>query len=118
MNPFALSITVEGFQVFEADGASPFVGFRKLYVNAQLSSVYRRAPVIKEVTLDGLRVSIARLKGSADDMADAADYNFSDILARLAARPAEPPQPPHPDSGAPRFSLNNIRLTDAAIALR
>ena len=71
VNPFALSITVEGFQIFEADGSAPFVGFRKLYVNAQLSSVYRRAPVIKEVTLDGLRVSIARLKGPRDDLADA-----------------------------------------------
>ncbi|HSS39183.1 MAG TPA: DUF748 domain-containing protein, partial [Polyangia bacterium] len=116
VNPFALSITVEGFQVFEADGASPFVGFRKLYVNAQLSSVYRRAPVIKEVTLDGLRVSIARLKGSADDLTDAADYNFSDILARLAARPAAPAPPAAPEPGTPRFSLNNIRISDAAIA--
>ena len=90
VNPFALSITVEGLQVFETDGSSPFVGFRKLYVNAQLSSVYRRAPVIKEMTLDGLRVSVARLKGTADDLTDVADYNFSDILARLAARPAAP----------------------------
>ena len=69
--------------MYEADGSSPFVGFRKLYVNAQLSSVYRRAPVLKEITLDGLRVSVARLKGTADDLTDVADYNFSDILARL-----------------------------------
>ncbi|MES1164518.1 MAG: DUF748 domain-containing protein, partial [Verrucomicrobiota bacterium] len=117
VNPFALSVTVEGFQVFEPDGASPFVGFRRLYVNAQLSSVYRRAPVIKEVALDGLRVSIVRVKGTAEDLTDPADYNFSDILARLAARPAEPPPPPGPEPGTPRFSLNNIRITDAAIAL-
>jgi hypothetical protein len=115
VNPFALSVTVEGFQIFEADGTSPFVGFRKLYVNAQLSSVYRRAPVIKQVTLDGLRVAVARLKGTADDLTDAADYNFSDILARMAARPAQPAPPPAPAPGTPRFSVNNIRITDAAI---
>ncbi len=115
VNPFALSVTVEGFRVFEADGGSPFVDFRKLYVNAQLSSVFRRAPVLAEIALDGLRVSVARLKGTADGLSDAADYNFSDILARLAARPTAPPPPPGPEPATPRFSLNNIRISDAAV---
>ena len=53
VNPFALSLTIGGFQIFEADQTTPFVGFGRLYVNAQLSSIYRRAPVIKELSLDG-----------------------------------------------------------------
>jgi hypothetical protein len=47
VNPFALSVTIEGFEIFEADQTTPFAGFSRLYVNAQLSSVYRRAPVIR-----------------------------------------------------------------------
>jgi len=112
LNPFALSLTVAGFQVFEADQATPFVGFRRLYLNAELSSVYRRAPVMKEITLEGLRVRAVRLKATPDAWADTSAYNFSDILARLAARPAAPPAP---STGTPRFSLNNLRMTDAAI---
>jgi uncharacterized protein involved in outer membrane biogenesis len=115
MNPFALSLTVEGFQIFEADRTTPFVGFRRLYVNAQLSSLYQRAPVIKEMSLDGLRIRVVRLKATPDGWADIGAYNFSDILAHLAARTPAPSPPPDPDASAPRFSLNNIRLSDGAV---
>ena len=78
--------TVEDFRIFEADGATPFVGFSRLYVNAQLSSVFRRAPVIKEIALDSLRLHVVRTKATAEAWADVgAAYNFSDIVARLAA---------------------------------
>jgi len=115
MNPFALSLSIEGFQIYEADAITSFVGFRRLYVNAQLSSVYRRAPVIKEISLESPRIRVVRLKATPDAWADTAAYNFSDILARLAARPSAPRPPPDPDAPAPRFSFNNIRLTDGAI---
>src|SRR5262245_282580 len=46
LNPFALSLTVERFQIYEPDATTPFVGFGRLYVNVQLSSVYRLAPVV------------------------------------------------------------------------
>ena len=69
--------------------------------------------MIKEVSLDGLRIRAVRLKATPDAWADTAAYNFSDILARMAARPAEPPAPA---TGTPRFSFNNIRVTDAGIS--
>ncbi|MEA2698814.1 MAG: hypothetical protein QOI66_3085 [Myxococcales bacterium] len=120
VNPFALSLTVEGFQIYEPDGNTPFVGFGRLYVNAQLASIYRRAPVVKEVSLESLRVHVARLKATPDGWGDPASYNFSDILARLAAMPKTPPAPapapaPAPDDGPARFSVNNIRISDAAL---
>ncbi|HXI59475.1 MAG TPA: DUF748 domain-containing protein, partial [Polyangia bacterium] len=116
VNPFALSLTVEGFQIYEPGGNTPFVGFGRLYVNAQLASIYRRAPVVKEVSLESLRVHVARLKATPDGWADPASYNFSDILARLAAMPRAPPAPPPaPDDGPARFSVNNIRISDAAL---
>ena len=113
-NPLALSVTVEGFQIFEPDGRTPFVGFSRLYVNAQMSSVFRRAPVIAEVGLESLRVHVVRQRATPGAFTDAeAAYNFSDILARLAAQPKSP-EPPS-DGPPPRFSLNNLHLDDGAV---
>jgi hypothetical protein len=118
VNLFALSVTVEGLQIFEADGATPFAGFSRLYVNAELSSAVRRAPVIKEIALQSLRVHVVRERATPDAWGDVgAAYNFSDIVARLSAGPKDkPPAPPSPpDAAPPRFSLNNIHVDDAAL---
>jgi len=118
LNPFALSLTVEDLRIFEADGVTPFFGFSRLYVNAQISSVWRRAPVIQEIALESLRLHVVRARATADAWADIEHaYNFSDIVARLQAPPKspEPAEPPSPDP--PRFSLNNIHIDDAALTL-
>ncbi|HEX2659181.1 MAG TPA: DUF748 domain-containing protein, partial [Polyangia bacterium] len=116
LNPYALSLAVEGFHIFEADGHAPFVEFKRFYVNAQLSSVYRRAPVVKEISLDGLRVHVERRTDTPGGLGDLTAYNFSDILARLNAGPPAPPEPPAPpDAAPPRFSVNNIRFTDGQV---
>jgi hypothetical protein len=118
INPFALSVTVGDFRVYEPDQATPFLGFSRLYVNAQLSSVFRRAPVVKEIALDSLHVHIVRTRATADAWADVgAAYNFSDIVARLQAMPKSPEPPPPPDAPPPRFSLNNIQISDLAVIL-
>jgi hypothetical protein len=116
VNPFALSLTVEGFQIYERDGATPFVGFSRLYVNAEIASAFRRAPVVKEIALEALRVHVVRERATADAWGDVgAAYNFSDIVARLAAAPKSPEPPQPPDAAAPRFSLNNLHVDDAAV---
>jgi hypothetical protein len=116
INPFALSLAVEGFQIYEPDGTTPFAGFRRLYVNAELSSAFRRAPVVKEIAFEGLRVHVVRTKATADSWGDVgAAYNFSDIVARLTAAPKSPEPPPAPDAAPPRFSFNNIHVDDAAV---
>ena len=117
LNPFALSLAIEDFQIYEADGKTPFFGFSRLYVDAQISSVFRRAPVIQEIALESLRLHVVRTRATADAWADVgAAYNFSDIVAHLAATP-QSPEPPATPAGAapPRFSLNNIHIDDAAL---
>jgi len=118
LNPLALSLAVEDFRVFETDGTTPFLGFSRLYVNAQISSVFRRAPVIQEIALQSLRLHVVRTRATADAWADVgAAYNFSDIVARLGAMPKspEPPAPPPASAAPPRFSLNNIHIDDATL---
>ena len=115
VNPFALSVSVDRLAVFEADGRAPFVSLRRLYVNAELTSVLRRALVVREIRLESPRVRIERRQAPAGDSTDAAVYNFSDIVARLAAPAKTPGSAAAGGSGLPRFSLNNIRVLDGAL---
>jgi hypothetical protein len=113
LNPYALALTLDELTVYEADGVHPFVSFARLFVNAEWASLFQRGPVVKELRLEKPTVHVVRLKETAEAWADLAAYNFSDIVARLAARPKspEPPAPPTPGP-PPRFSLNNLQIVD------
>lgn len=50
INPFALSITVTGFEIQETDQTA-LLGFERLYVNFEISSLVRRAYRFDEITL-------------------------------------------------------------------
>ena len=73
LNPFALSLTVRGFDLKELNGES-FVGFKKLYVNFQLSSLFRLAFTFADV-------SLLNPYGHVKVLADGS-LNFSDLLAK------------------------------------
>ncbi|MBI4537799.1 MAG: DUF748 domain-containing protein [candidate division NC10 bacterium] len=104
VNPYALSVTVRGFKVSERDGPETFVGFEELYVNAELSSILRRGPVLKEIRLTR---PVLRLVRHAEER-----YNFSDLLTRAKPTPAGPPA----RSTEPlRFSLNNIEIVEGSL---
>ncbi|HPJ68533.1 MAG TPA: DUF748 domain-containing protein [Desulfobacteraceae bacterium] len=75
INPYVLSFAVHGFHLKEQQGSEDFFSFERLYVNFQIISVFRFAPIVKECSLEGPYFSIIR-KGSGA-------YNFSDILASL-----------------------------------
>ena len=119
INPFALSLTVEDFRVYEADQVTPFVGFSRLYVNAQLSSVFRRAPVLKEIALR--LAAPARRAHEGDRRSLGRRRRRLQLLGHrraAAARPKSPEPPAPPDAPPPRFSLNNIHISDAGGHLR
>ncbi len=96
-NPFMLSVTIDGLAIGDREGAGEFVSLDRLYANFQLASLFRMAPVVREVTLRGPKVTIVR----NEDLT----YNFSDLLAppSPAPAPAEPSKPL-------RYSFNNIRV--------
>lgn len=104
INPLLLAVELSDFHLREADGATDFVAFERLRVDLELESLFRRAPVLREIRLENPRVRLVRLEGNR--------YNFSDVVDRLAvapqARPAEPSEPA-------RFSLNNILLSGGQV---
>ncbi|WP_161965901.1 DUF748 domain-containing protein [Steroidobacter cummioxidans] len=67
-NPFVLDASIGGLVVREADG-SPVVGFRHLYVNAQLASIWQRAIVLKEVDLSAPDIDVIVAKDGTVNLA-------------------------------------------------
>jgi uncharacterized protein involved in outer membrane biogenesis len=106
INPFTLAAEVKGLRILEPDARTAFVSFDRLDLDADASSLYRLAPVVDELTLSGLKVSVVR-DGEEH-------FNFSDILARLAQASARKRQPAGDDDEA-RFSFSNIRVVNASI---
>lgn len=100
VNPFALSARVNGFSV-KAEGGREVLGFDELFVNLSSASLFKFAVVVDAVRLQGLRVSVVR---QADGR-----YDISDLLDEWMKPKDEP------DTGTPRFSVNNIRLIDGKI---
>lgn len=92
LNPFALSVTLEGFRIKDLDGGD-FFSWKSLYVNAQLSSLFTDTLTFKAIEWvePGGRVVVAK----------DGRLNFSDILDSFAASPAEKnaPKPVKKDAG-------------------
>ncbi|KFX30507.1 DUF748 domain-containing protein [Ralstonia solanacearum] len=104
LNPYTLRLEIDQLHIAERDGKTPFVDIGHLHVNAAWSSIFRRAPVIEELTVDAPRVRIVR---TAEQR-----FNFSDIVDRLT----RPEVPPKPKSNEPaRFLFANLRLNNGAI---
>ncbi len=98
INPYTLTITVSKIDIKEPGGAH-FVSLDELYANAELSSIFRLAPILKELRLTGPHISLAHIETGR--------YNFSDILDEILAKPGGGP--------TPRFALNNIQITKGRI---
>ncbi len=101
-NPFGLTLNAHNFVMYEQDGNSQFVSFRQLRLSLSTASLFRFAPVADELSLDKLQLKLVRTKDH--------HYNFSDIQEHLKAQPKQ-----EKDSGMPRFSINNISLTNSNI---
>ena len=50
LNPFSLSVSIQGFEIQEED-RTPIVGFQELFVNFQLSSIYRKSFTFAQIRL-------------------------------------------------------------------
>ena len=100
VNPLLLSARVRGLSILQADGQSELFGFDEFHTRIGLGSIFRRAPVIEELTIEHPRVRLARLAPER--------YNITDIVDAFLARPSSPDWP--------RFELNSIAVNNADIA--
>jgi uncharacterized protein involved in outer membrane biogenesis len=101
LNPFTLKLTVDRLHIGEADGKTPFVDVDRIVANASWASLFRAAPILDALDVEGPKV---RLRRSAPQR-----FNFSDIVERLAAGS------PSPDEGPARFAVSNIAVHDGQV---
>jgi uncharacterized protein DUF748 len=98
INPYTMTLAVRGFLMKERQGDAPAISFDELFVNLQLKSLLRLAPVLKELRLVKPYVSLVR----NDDL----KYNFQDLIDEFTSGPSGP---------TPRFALNNIEIIDGKL---
>lgn len=104
LNPYALSLTLEGLAVKDRDGG-PFVGWQRVYVNFDSSSLFAREWRFQEITAaaPSLRV-IVNKDGS---------FNFSDLIAKFASPTAK--SPPAPEKPAWPLRIANLAVSGATL---
>lgn len=100
--PLQLQLGLHGLTVYEADGQRPFIQLGQARLHLSWATLRHLAPVVESLQLTAPQVHLARL--------DSQRWNYSDIVARMAAQPAQPSQ------GEPaQFSVNNIALSQGVI---
>lgn len=100
INPFTLTVTVNGFAIDEKGGA-PLVGFNQVRTSLSLASIYKRALILSRVEIDTPTFNLTRTAPNR--------FSFSDILDRQKKSPKED------KSGTFLFSINNITVTNGSL---
>lgn len=99
--PWSLELIVSGLAMASADGKTKQLQIARVYVDAELESLLRMAPVIDAITLDAPTVQLTHLGDGR--------YDVDDILERLNQAPTTP-------STAPlQFALYNLTLNGGVV---
>lgn len=107
INPYSLTVEAREFRVSDPSGV-PVMGFERLHVNFQVSSLFRWALTFRDVILDGPSLNIV------------IDRDGRLNLERLAGEGTEPPEPVKEkqageSTGPPRLLVFNLEINEARI---
>lgn len=101
-SPWSLELTVHDLAVATADGKGSQLAVKRIYIDGELQSLLRLAPVVDALEVDEPVVRLAQVGPG--------QYDIDDLLARFS-KPSEEPAPANP----PRFALYNIALRGGAV---
>ena len=105
LNPFTLSVAVEGLQIKDRDGA-PFTAWKRLFVDFDGFSLFGSEWHFEEITLDGFSQRVAIAKDGS--------FNFADLIPPVVepvvAPPAAATKPPRP------LRISQLNVSAAALA--
>ena len=102
--PWSLALTLHGLSVAPAAGSAdrqPQFHIRRLYVDGSLASLFRLAPVVDAVQIEGPTLRLTHLGGGR--------YDIDDVLQRLRG-----PQT-SASAAVPGFALHNLVLSGGSV---
>ena len=102
-SPWTLELTVHGIRIATADGRGSQASLERLYIDAELQSLLRMAPVVDAVVLDHPQLLLTHLGQG--------QYDIDDVLARLQSQPASAASAPL------RFALYNLAVNAGELTL-
>jgi hypothetical protein len=106
--PWSLELTVHQLAIARAAGAVdslPQVAVERLYINAELQSLVRLAPVVDALTVEAPQLNLTHLGEGR--------YDVDDVLARLAQKDLSKPEVP--DAEPLKFALYNLVLSQGTV---
>lgn len=103
--PWSLVLTVHQLAIATADGKQVQLAVERLRVDADIESLWRRAPVIDALEIDAPVLHLAQT--------EAGRYDIDDILERFA----KPEADQTPNQEPQRFALYNLTLRGGAVDL-
>ena len=107
LNPFTLSVTVEGLQIKDRDGG-PFTSWKRLFVDFDGFSLFTGEWHFQEVSLDGFAQRVVIAKDGT--------FNFADLIPPPAAvEPAANPGPAAPAKPPRPIRISSLKITGAAL---
>ena len=107
-NPWTLRAEANGFSIGETDGTR-IVGFERLVVDLQVSSLFRFALTFREVTLDKPFGRLTRQRGGT--------LNIDPLIAAATGEP-EVPDPDAEAGGPLRLLIGALSIVDGRIETR
>lgn len=108
-NPFTLALRAQDISIKQPE-STPLLQVGEIDLRVAWRSLVMFAPVIDRLHIERPRLALVRK--------DAAHFNFSDIVDRLAKMSADKPKEPEQASTKPpRFSLNNLTLANGTVSL-
>jgi hypothetical protein len=103
--PWTMELELRDLVLASQSGAQEQLRVGRVYVDAELQSLLRLAPVIDGLQIEGLRGNITHAGGGK--------YDFDDILEKFAAKPQAEAASNEPF----QFAVYNIDLKDWALSL-
>ena len=100
VNPFMLSVDIQGLEIKERNGLETFLSIDELYVNLQTMSIFKRGVILSELRISKPYFHIVR----NEDLS----YNFSDLAKSGEHKTVTKSEPL-------KYSLNNIFITAGKI---
>jgi uncharacterized protein involved in outer membrane biogenesis len=101
-NPYVFTFEAQDFSMQEPDG-QPIVGFKRLFLDFELKSLFNWAWTFRQIALEGPQVNAVIAKDGALN------------LARLAPPSEKPPTPPEKDEALPRLIVEDLSIDQGQI---